>query len=41
MAQGSVLFSLGKYNNQEQVDKVIEVLPPIIERLRQMSPLCK
>lgn len=41
MAQGSVLFSLGKYNNQEQVDKVIKVLPPIIERLRQMSPLCK
>jgi cysteine desulfurase len=41
MAQGSVLFSLGKYNNQKQVDKVIKVLPPIIERLRQMSPLCK
>lgn len=41
MAQGSVLFSLGKYNNQGQVDKVLEVLPPIIERLRQMSPLRK
>ncbi|MBU4451008.1 MAG: aminotransferase class V-fold PLP-dependent enzyme, partial [Actinobacteria bacterium] len=41
MAQGSVLFSLGKYNNREQVDKVIEILPPIIERLRQMSPLFK
>ena len=41
MAQGSVLFSMGKYNNREQVDRVIKVLPPIIERLRQMSPLCK
>jgi cysteine desulfurase len=41
MAQGSVLFSLGKYNTQQEVEKVIEVLPPIIERLRKMSPLCK
>jgi cysteine desulfurase len=41
MAQGSVLFSLGKYNKQEEIDEVIRILPPIIERLRQMSPLCK
>jgi cysteine desulfurase len=41
MAQGSVLFSLGKYNTQQEVDKVLEVLPPIIDRLRKMSPLYK
>jgi cysteine desulfurase len=39
LANGSVLFSLGKYNTKAEVDKVIEVLPPIIDRLRQMSPL--
>ena len=41
LANGSVLFSLGKYNTQSEVDKVLEVLPPIIDRLRQMSPLAK
>ena len=41
LANGSVLFSLGKYNTQAEVDRVLEVLPPIIERLRQMSPLAK
>ena len=41
MAQGSVLFSLGKYNTQKEVEKVIDVLPPIIDRLRKMSPLYK
>jgi cysteine desulfurase len=39
MAQGSILFSLGKYNTQKEVDRVLEVLPPIIDRLRKMSPL--
>ncbi len=38
-AQGSLLFSLGKDNTQADVDKVIEVLPPIVQRLRDMSPL--
>ncbi len=32
LANGSVLFSLGKYNTQAEVDKVLEVLPPIIDR---------
>jgi cysteine desulfurase len=41
MAQGSILFSLGKYNTQEEVDRTLEVLPPIIDRLRKMSPLYK
>jgi len=41
LAQGSILFSLGKYNTLEEVEKVLEVLPPIIDRLRKMSPLYK
>ena len=41
MAQGSILFSLGKYNTPEEVGSVIEVLPPIADRLRKMSPLYK
>jgi cysteine desulfurase len=36
---GSLVFSLGKDNNEDEVDYLIEKLPPIVERLRSMSPL--
>jgi cysteine desulfurase len=36
---GSLLFSLGKDNNREDVDYVIDTLPPIVAKLRAMSPL--
>ncbi len=39
LAQGSLVFTLGEGNTMEDVDYVLEVLPPIVERLRQMSPL--
>ncbi|HEY5493985.1 MAG TPA: aminotransferase class V-fold PLP-dependent enzyme [Candidatus Anoxymicrobiaceae bacterium] len=39
MASGSILFSLGIENTPEDIDYVLESLPPIVERLRQMSPL--
>ena len=39
LAQGSLLFTLGLNNSDEDVDYVLEVLPPIVDRLRQMSPL--
>jgi cysteine desulfurase len=40
-AQGTLLFSLGKDNTKADVDRVIEVLPPIVQTLREMSPLYK
>jgi cysteine desulfurase len=39
IAHGSLRLSLNKFNTEEDVDKVIEVLPRIAERLRAMSPL--
>ena len=37
-AHGSIRFSLSVYNTQEEIDTVLEVLPPIIRRLREISP---
>jgi len=39
LAQGTVLFSLGIDNSEADVKYVLEKFPPIVERLRQMSPL--
>lgn len=39
LAQASLLFTLGKENTEEEIDYVLEMLPPIIGRLRAMSPL--
>jgi cysteine desulfurase len=38
-ARGSVRFSLGIYNTSEDVDYVLEHLPRIIQKLREISPL--
>ncbi|MEM2002200.1 MAG: cysteine desulfurase family protein [Candidatus Methanomethylicaceae archaeon] len=38
-AQGSLLMSLGRFNKEEDVDRVLEVLPRIVKGLREMSPL--
>jgi len=37
-AHGSIRFSLSIYNTEEEIDFVVEKLPPIIERLRELSP---
>ena len=39
IAHGSLRMTLGRDNTEEDIDYVLEVLPPIVERLRAMSPL--
>lgn len=40
-AHGSIRFSLSIYNTEKEIDFVLEKLPPIIQRLRNMSPFWK
>jgi cysteine desulfurase len=35
---GSIRFSLSRYSTDEEISKVIELMPPIIKELRQLSP---
>ena len=39
IAHGSLRLSIGEINTDEDIDRVLEVLPPIVQRLRDMSPL--
>ncbi|KPJ61255.1 MAG: cysteine desulfurase [Latescibacteria bacterium DG_63] len=39
IAQGSLLFALGRKNTEQDVKRFLEVFPPIVQRLREMSPL--
>ena len=38
-AHGSLRFTLGKWTTKEEVEKVLDVLPGIVNKLRAMSPL--
>ncbi len=38
-AHGSVRFTLGEYNTKEEIDYVLEKMPKIVQRMRDMSPL--
>jgi cysteine desulfurase len=38
-AHGSLLLSLGRYTKEADIDKILEVLPGIVKRLRILSPL--
>jgi len=39
ICHASLRFTLGKGTTEKEIDKVIEVLPKIVERLRKMSPI--
>lgn len=38
-AHGSLEFTLGRFNKEEDVDRLLQVLPGVVERLRELSPL--
>jgi cysteine desulfurase len=38
-AHGSLEFTFGRFNRAEDVERVLEVLPGVLERLRNLSPL--
>ena len=40
-AHGSIRFSLSRYNTEKEIDYIIEKIPPIIEKLREISPFAK
>ena len=39
LAHGSLRLTLGRWTTEEDINYVLEVLPPIVEKLRRMSPL--
>lgn len=39
LAQGSIVFSLGMSNTRGDIERLLEVFPPIVARLRKMSPI--
>ena len=38
MAHGSIRLSLSRYNTEDEIDYIVEKFPPIIARLRELSP---
>lgn len=40
-AHGSIRFSLGRGNSEDDIDYILKKLPPIIEKLRQISPISR
>jgi cysteine desulfurase len=39
VGQGSILFTLSKYNTEEEINYVLDEFPKIVKKLREMSPL--
>jgi len=39
LAQGSTVFTINSSNTKEEIDYVLETLPPVVARLRAMSPI--
>lgn len=40
-SHGAIRFSLGRENTEEDIDKLLEVLPGVVENLRSFSPIYK
>ncbi len=40
-AHGSLRLTLGKWTTEDEIERVLDVLPPIVDKLRAMSPLFK
>ena len=38
-ANGSLRMTLSEFTTEEEIDYVLDVLPPIVQRLRDMSPI--
>jgi cysteine desulfurase len=41
LAQGTLVFTLGKDNTEADIDRVVAVMPAIVQTLRDMSPIYK
>lgn len=41
LAYGSLRFTMGKWTAEEEIDRVLEVLPPVVAKFRAISPLVK
>lgn len=41
VAHNSIRFTLGKHNTEEDIERVLEILPSIVDRLRKMNPIYK
>lgn len=39
VAQGTIRFSLGHYTTEAEIDRALEIVPRVIQRLRSLSPL--
>ncbi|HID12042.1 MAG TPA: cysteine desulfurase NifS [Candidatus Latescibacteria bacterium] len=39
LAHGSLRFTMGRWTTEEDIDRVLEVLPEVVAKLRAMSPL--
>ena len=38
LARGAIRFSFGRFNTEDEVDRVLQVLPTAVEKLRRLSP---
>jgi cysteine desulfurase len=41
LAHGSIRFTLGRYTTEDEINRVLDVFPKIVEKLRKMSPLVR